>query len=90
MIRSYPARKGKRLNKTERAEQRAVETAIAETESLPSGKERLAVVELVMWKGTHSLTGAAAAVHCGERTAQQYSADFIRAVARNFRCDGLI
>lgn len=78
-----------RLNKTERAEQRAVEAAIVETEAMPSGKERLMVVDLVLWKGTHTLDGAAVEAHCGGRTAQRYSADFIRAVARNFQCRGL-
>lgn len=89
MVQEYPARKGERLDRTERAEQRAVEAAIAETAALPSGQERLLVVELVFWKGTHTLEGAAVEAHCGGRTAQRYSADFIRAVARNFQCRGL-
>jgi len=78
------------LNKTEWAEQCAVEAAIAETAALPSARERMLIVELVLWKGTHTLDGAALEAHCSERTAQQYNSDFIRAVARNFQCDGLV
>ena len=90
MIRKYPDRKGRRLNKTERAEQRAVEAAIAETSELPSGQERLMVVELVLWKGTHNLEGAAVELHFSEATAKRYHGDFVRAVGRNFRCSGLL
>jgi len=90
MARKYPVRKRIPLNKTEQAEQHAVEAAIAETAALPSGQDRMLIVELVLWKGTHTLEGAAVEAHCSGRTAQRYNADFIRSVARNFHCEGLI
>ena len=82
MARRYPDR----LNRDER---RAVQLAIEETERMTAGRDRLKVVELVLFKGTHNLAGAAMRIPCSERTAQRYHADFLRAVGRNFKCDGL-
>lgn len=63
-------------------EYRAVNKAMEETAALPSGAERLKVVELVLIKGTHNLAGAAMVVHCSEKTAKNYHADFIRLVGK--------
>ena len=82
MIRRYPDR----VNEDER---QAVEAALAETQRLPSGGERLAIAKMVLLQGSHTLAGAALLIPCSERTAQRYHADFIRAVGRNFRCNGL-
>jgi len=82
MIRRYPHA----VNENER---RAVEAAIAETERMGGGRDRLRVAELVLFKGTHSVAGAALQIPCGERTAQRYHGDFIRAVGKHFSCDGL-
>lgn len=70
-------------------ERRAVRLALEETERMTAGRERLAVAEMVLIKGTHTLEGAALSIPCSERTAQRYHADFLRAVGRNFRCDAL-
>lgn len=82
MIRRYPDA----VNENERA---AVEAAILETERMRSGADRLNIVRMVLLRGSHTLAGAALEIPCSERTAQRYHADFIRAVGRNFRCDGL-
>ena len=83
MIRRYPDA----VNENERA---AVEAALAETERMRGGEDRLKIARMVLLKGTHTLAGAALQIPCSERTAQRYHADFIRAVGRNFRCDGLV
>jgi hypothetical protein len=67
-------------------ERRAVRLALEETGQLPSGPERLALVQMVLIQGTHTLAGAAMRIPCSERTAQRYHADFLRAVGRNFHC----
>ena len=87
MIRAYPRLKecytqGVRLDRGDLREYQAVDKAIEETAALPSGAERLKVVELVLIKGTHNLAGAAMVVHCSEKTAKNYHADFIRLVGK--------
>lgn len=77
MIRSY---KGGGL--MTRAERAAVEDAIAETERLADGVERLRLIDLVLWKRTHTLQGAAMAVYVSERTAQEWHRQFIRLVGQ--------
>lgn len=83
MIRRYPDR----VNENERA---AVEAALAQTERMRGGGDRLAIARMVLIEGSHTLNGAAREIPCSERTAQRYHADFIRAVGRSFRCDGLM
>lgn len=90
MIRRYPERKGKALSGIALREQEAVQTAIEQTERMRNGLDRLMVIELVLLKGTHKIPGAALRIPCSERTAAQWHGDFIRLVARNFRCDGLL
>jgi hypothetical protein len=77
MIRSYKG--GGLMTKAERA---AVEEAIAETEQLVDGVERLRLIDLVLWKRTHTLQGAAMAVYVSERTAQEWHRQFIRLVGQ--------
>lgn len=62
----------------------AVCSAILVTSRMPSGKERLRVVDLVFWKRSHTVEGAAMAIPCCERTAKAYHGDFIREVARAY------
>lgn len=90
VIRRYPALKGKALSGIAMKENEAVRAAVEQTEALPDGAERLAIIDMVFWKQTHTLAGAAMQVPCSYDTAQQYHADFIKAVARNFKCDGLL
>ena len=82
MIRRYPDQ----CNDNERS---AVHAAIEQTERMCSGVNRLKVVDMVFWKRTHTLEGAALQIPCSYDTAQRYHADFIKTVAQNFRCDGL-
>ena len=89
-IRRYPSLKYADVSGISLCEKEAVEAAIATTERMKNGMDRLAVVDMVFWKQTHTLSRAAMMIPCSERTAQQWHADFIRLVAENFKCDGLI
>lgn len=84
MIRQYPARKGQYIQAAALREQSAVQKAIDQTEAMDNGTERLQVIDLVFFKQTHTLEGAALMVPCSYDTAQKYHAQFIKAVARNF------
>ena len=77
MIRSYKG--GGLMTKDERA---AVEAAVKETEQLADGGERLRLIDLVLWKRTHTLQGAARACYVSERTAQEWHRQFIRLVGQ--------
>lgn len=90
MIRHYPERKGRELNKTEQSEFDAVKAAIEITERMADGRKRLEVIDLTLWKSTHTIAGAALLIPCHKNTAQRWRSKFIREVAKNFRCDGLI
>ena len=70
-----------------RGEQRkydAVEFAIRRTKEIypHDCDSRLQIIDLVYFRGTHTLAGAAIKVGCHENTAGKYSADFIRMVAQ--------
>ena len=89
MARAYPGRVGKELDGTALAEFKAVEAAIESTSRRRDGEARMAVVNMVLIKGTHKIPGAAMMIPCSERTAVQWHGDFIREVAANFKCNGL-
>lgn len=83
MIRRYPDR-------TNSDEARAIEIAIEETERMPGGRERLKVIQMVFFKKTHTLQGAALNVPCAYDTAKGWTQQFIRAVAKAFECHSLL
>lgn len=74
------------LNENEYA---AVAAALAETERLKWGAERLKLIQMVLLEGSHTLEWAARAIPCSERTAQRWHADFLHAVGKHFKCEGL-
>ncbi len=83
IIRSYPALERKRkvedtLTAKEQRRYDAVHAAIEETERMPTGTQRLALVDLVYWKRSHTLFGAAMRIPISDRTAQKWNAQFIR------------
>lgn len=90
MIRKYPERRGQTLTGTALREYEAVQAAIEQTERMRNGANRLKVIELVYWKKTHALKNAGLYVRYSECTVQNWHADFIKTVARNFRCDSLL
>ncbi len=84
MIRRY------RTGDVSQSEKDAVDAAIAATEQMQNGPARMMVIDLVLWKGTHTLEGAALEVPCGKRTAERWHSAFLKETARNFNCNGLI
>ena len=46
------------------------------------GAERIRLIDLVLWKRTHTLQGAALACYVSERTAQEWHRQFIRLVGQ--------
>lgn len=58
----------------------AVTKAIEQTEKTQCGSDRLAVINMVLWRGTHNIDGAAMQLHISEITAKRYHSDFIRLV----------
>ena len=67
---------------TRQREYEAVRRAITATEHMKSSRDRLKVIDLVFWKRSHTLEGAALMVPCHYNTAQKYHSDFIILVAK--------
>lgn len=72
------------LPSNKQREYEAVRRAIAATERMAAGRDRLRVIELVFWKRSHTLDGAALMIPCSYRTARRYHAEFIMLVASFF------
>ena len=72
------------LPEVNRRELEAVRAAICHIEGLHSGKERMELVKLYYWKRSHTLFGAANAIHVSEKTALRWNRDFVMQVAENF------
>ena len=66
----------------------AVCKAIEMTRMMQTGKERLAVIDMVLWKGTHNIAGAAMKLYISEITATRYHGDFIRLVGFCYGLEG--
>ena len=69
------------LPSTKQREYEAVRRAVETTERYVNGRDRLKVIDMVLWKRSHTLEGAALMVPCASRTAAQWHGDFIRLVA---------
>ena len=69
---------------TRQREYEAVKRAIDATWRLHNGRERLKIIELVYWKKSHTLDGAALAVGYGYDRARQMHGEFVRLVAANY------
>jgi RinA family phage transcriptional activator len=75
------------LPSNKQREYEAVRRAIAATERMSASRDRLKVIELVFWKRSHTLDGAALMIPCSYRTARRYHSEFIMMVAS---CYGLL
>ena len=71
----------KELPATKEREYWAVTKAIELTRKMPNGHSRLRMIDLVYWKKSHTLMGAAHASYLSEISARRYHAEFIRLVA---------
>lgn len=58
--------------------------AISSTERYPNGRQRLAIMKMVLWDRRYTLEGAALQVPCSWRTAAQWHSEFIKLVAKNY------
>ncbi|MBQ9165659.1 MAG: hypothetical protein IJX71_01830 [Oscillospiraceae bacterium] len=71
----------RQLPRQEQREFEAVEAAVRETVRLSDGETRLTIIELVFWRQSHTLEGAAQKTHMSYRSAQRRQNAFIRLVA---------
>lgn len=69
------------LSGPNQAEYDAVRKTIAITEHMRTGADRLKLMDLVFWKNSHTLQGAAMVVHVSYDTAINYHGDFIMMAA---------
>lgn len=69
------------LPKTRQREYEAVRQAVEKTKHITESQDRLKVIDLVFWKRSHTLKGAALMIPCSYRTARRYHAEFIMLVA---------
>ena len=74
----------KELPPQQMRELEAVEAAIKDTMALPTGVERMELVDRVLFRKTHTLEGAALMGHISLPTAKRYHRDFIRSVGENY------
>lgn len=74
----------KTLSPSDQREYEAVRAAIRETKRLRDGAEQLKLIDMVFWRQTHTLQGAAEVCHVSYRTARRWHGSFILTVARYF------
>lgn len=67
----------------ERKEFEAVQKAIDKTARIPDGDRRVELVDMVFWKRTHTLQGAADALFISYGTAKRWHNSFIVMTAKN-------
>lgn len=70
------------LPKVEQKRYKAVVGAIRKTKRLKDGEERLRLIEMVFWKKSHTLQGAAMACNVSYGTAKRWHNEFIKSTAR--------
>lgn len=84
IVRSYGASPGEAITELERREREAVRRAVDETFRAGSGRLRIELIEMVYWRKSHQLQGAAMKLGISERTALRWHGDFIKTVAAEF------
>ena len=70
----------RQLPPAKQAEYDAVEKAIEQTKLLKTGRERLALIDMVYWKQSHTLEGAAFVLGYSYENAKRFHGDFLRLV----------
>lgn len=86
MIRSYPARQknADTLGRQENREFETVTKAIEQTKTMADGRNRIQIIDMTLWKQTHTIDGTAIALHLSERTAQRYRWQFVALVGMHY------
>ena len=72
------------LSPIQQKEFEAVHKAVEKTIRTPNGKDKIKLIELVYWRQSHTLMGAAMQIPCADVTAWRWHGEFIREVAKNF------
>ena len=72
------------LPSTRQREYEAVRRAITTTSRQRNGEDRLKVIDMVLWKRSHTLEGAALMIPCSAITAKRYHVEFIYLVAKGY------
>lgn len=72
------------MGKTGMREYYAVASAINITQAQRDGEAKIKLVNLIYWKGTHSLVGATMECHVSERVGREWHRQFIRLVAKEY------
>ena len=70
------------LPPTDQKEYEAVRAALRETLGLSNGKLRIRLIQMVFWKRTHTVQGAALRLYISEKTAKRWHRSFILLVAK--------
>lgn len=85
VLRDYPKICEKLPEKRSKNEQRRFETvnALLETvDQMPDARSKRKIIEIVYFKKSHTLQGAALQISVGERTAQRWNAQIMDAVEK--------
>lgn len=72
------------LPQTKQREYEAVRRAVESIRQKPNGKAWLSIIDLMYWRNSHTLAGAAIATGYSEDRAKQLHGEFVRMVARNY------
>lgn len=72
------------LPATKQREYEAVKRAVETTLQLPNGSQRVKIIDLVYWKRSHTVEGAAMRVGYSTDRGKQIHGEFVRLVARNY------
>lgn len=82
VIRAYPKQSGRAIpDPHEAREHMAVTQAQADTLRMEDGEARMTIVELVDWRRSHTMEGAAQRLHLSYRTVRRKHTEFILLVA---------
>ena len=71
----------KELSKNRKKEIRKIQEAMEETECLPDGKLRCRLIEMLYFRQSHNLHGAAAACYVSYSTAKRWRGEFLHLLA---------
>lgn len=72
------------LPTTAQREYEAVRRAIEQTERYSNGRQRLAIIKMVLWDKQYTLEGAALQIPCCISKAKMWHSEFIRLVASEY------
>ena len=86
MVKDYPDRQKAEgsLGRQEQIEFDTVRKAVEQTKTMIDGKNRLQVINMTLWKRTHTVDGSAIVLHLSERTAQRYRWQFVALVGMHY------